>query len=186
MTAPEITVATPADREQVVESLVGAFAGDPVLRHLFPDEDTYPAYAGAFFGHLFDRRVGGGSIFVIEGGRSVAIWETPAGGDDTAGDLAALLPAGALARVREYNAVVHAAMPPQPYWYLGVLGTHPDAAGRGWGRLVMAEGLRRAAAEGVPAVLETATPVNVGIYRRAGWEVLRTLDQPVPTWIMQR
>jgi hypothetical protein len=50
----------------------------------------------------------------------------------------------------------------------------------------MAEGLRRAAASGVPAILETATPKNVEIYRSAGWEVLCELSAPVPIWIMKQ
>jgi hypothetical protein len=29
-----------------------------------------------------------------------------------------------------------------PFWYLGVLGTHPDRAGRRWGHAVMTAGLR--------------------------------------------
>jgi hypothetical protein len=38
--APEITIATRADRGRVVGSLVAAFSEDPVLRYLFPDEGT--------------------------------------------------------------------------------------------------------------------------------------------------
>ncbi|MFG1884452.1 GNAT family N-acetyltransferase [Micromonospora sp. NPDC049102] len=71
-------------------------------------------------------------------------------------------------------------------WYLGVLGTHPDSAGRGWGRAVMRAGLARAAADGLPAILETSKPANVELYRRAGWEVVGSLAEPVPTWVMQQ
>jgi hypothetical protein len=49
----------------------------------------------------------------------------------------------------------------------------------------MGEGLRRAAADGLPAVLETSNPANVEVYRRAGWEVVRSVTEPLPTWIMQ-
>ncbi|MEK8109888.1 GNAT family N-acetyltransferase [Micromonospora sp. M12] len=89
-------------------------------------------------------------------------------------------------RVRGYDEVVHAALPTYPFWYLGVLGTHPDSAGRGWGRAVMRAGLERAAADGLPAILETSKPGNVELYRRAGWEVVGSLSEPVPTWIMQQ
>jgi hypothetical protein len=50
----------------------------------------------------------------------------------------------------------------------------------------MNAGLRRAADDGRPAVLETSNPTNVDIYRRAGWEVVRTLTRPLPIWIMQQ
>ncbi|GAA4459987.1 GNAT family N-acetyltransferase [Phytohabitans houttuyneae] len=187
MPIPEITIATPADREVVVGCTVAAFAKDPVLRYLFPDEVTYPRYAAAFFGHLFDKRVQKQTIWTIERGASTAIWQPPqtgtAAGED---DLSAHLPAGPLARVLAYEEAVHAALPATPFWYLGVLATHPASAGRGWGRAVMNAGLRRAADDGLPAVLETSNPANVELYRRAGWQVVRTVTEPLTIWVMQQ
>ncbi|SIN11948.1 GNAT family N-acetyltransferase [Micromonospora cremea] len=187
MTAPEITIATPADRGAVIGSLVAAFTKDPVLRYLFPDEATYPRYAAAFFGHLFDKRVNKETIWTVGHGASVAIWEPPVTQPESHEDtLAAQFPADVLARVHAYDEAVHAALPESPFWYLGVLGTHPDSAGRRWGRAVMNAGLRRAAVDGLPAVLETSNPGNVELYRRAGWEVVRSVPDPLPTWIMQQ
>ncbi|MFD2077612.1 GNAT family N-acetyltransferase [Actinopolymorpha cephalotaxi] len=198
MTTVEIAVATPADRDRVIGSLVAAFSGDPVLRYLFPDEDTYPTYAGAFFGDLFDRRVHSRTIWTI-GGASVAMWQPPSigtgpadplgtagdeSGDQAGDNLEARLPADVWARVRTYDEAVHVALPTTPFWYLGVLGTHPDSAGRGFGHAVMNAGLRRAAADGLPAVLETSNPANVEMYRRAGWQVTHTVDEPLPIWVM--
>ncbi|MEU7843484.1 GNAT family N-acetyltransferase [Micromonospora sp. NPDC049114] len=192
MTAPEITIATPADRDAVVDSLVAAFVKDPILRFLFPDEETYPRHAATFFGDLFDKRVHRSSIWMTGGGASVAIWEPPAEpstGSPAAGHgspAEARYPADVRARVQGYDEAVHAALPTYPFWYLGVLGTHPHSAGRGWGRAVMRAGLARAAADGLPAILETSNPANVELYRRAGWEALGSLPEPVPTWIMQQ
>lgn len=188
VTAPEITLATPADREPVVDSLVATFVDDPVLRYLFPDQATYPRYAAAFFGYLFDKRVSRQTIWTIGRGASVAIWEPPASGDGSpvAGSLAAALPADAMARVDAYDDAVHAAMPAEPFWYLGVLGTHPSSTGRRWGHAVMRAGLRRAAEDGLPATLETSNPGNVEMYRRAGWEIVRTVPEPLPIWVMRQ
>jgi GNAT superfamily N-acetyltransferase len=188
VTAPEITVATPADRGRVIGSLLAAFVNDPVLRHLFPDDATYPRYAAAFFGHLFDKRVHRGTIWTIGHGASVAMWDAPAAGDKPRdGTLATQLPADALARVDAYDEALHAALPATPFWYLGILGTHPDHAGRRWGHAVMKAGLRRAAADGVPAILETSNPGNVEVYRRAGWEVVVSVTaKPLNIWIMQQ
>lgn len=172
----------------MVDSLVAAFVKDPILRHLFPDEATYPRYAATFFGNLFDRRVHRSSIWTIGGGASVAVWEppaeSPAAGHGSPAE--ARYPADVWARVQGYDEAVHAALPTYPFWYLGVLGTHPDSAGRGWGRAVMRAGLARAAADGLPAILETSNPANVELYRRAGWEVVGSLSEPRPTWIMQQ
>ncbi|GAA4942562.1 GNAT family N-acetyltransferase [Actinoplanes utahensis] len=175
-------VASAADRPRVVDSLVAAFAADPVLRFLFPADEDYPEQAAAFFGHLFDKRVGRGTVWTVAGGMSTAIWEPPGGGTP-AGELD--VPAEARARVKAYDEAVHAALPDEPYWYLGVLGTHPAAAGRRLGRAVMAAGLRRAAADRLPAVLETSTAVNVEIYRRSGWEVVAEVGEPLPIWVMR-
>lgn len=185
-TADGITVATPDDRAAVVTSLVAAFTDDPVLRHLFPEEASYPRYAAAFFGHLFDKRVHRGTIWTIGRGTSVAIWEPPGAREEWPDDdLAAQLPVDALARVHAYDEAVHAALPAAPFWYLGVLGTRPDAAGRRWGHAVMRVGLAHAAAAGLPAILETSNPGNVEVYRRAGWEVVHAFAEPLPTWIMR-
>lgn len=174
--------------------MVAGFVKDPVLRHLFPDDATYPQYAAAFFGQLFDKRVRRGTIWTIEHGAAVAMWDAPAAEDQAPQDTpaaqqdtpAAQLPADATARIHAYDKTVHAALPSQPFWYLGVLCTHPDHAGRGWGHALMATGLRRAAADGLPAVLETSNPANVEMYRRAGWElVVVTPDEPLTVWIMQ-
>jgi GNAT superfamily N-acetyltransferase len=178
-----ISVATPAHRARVVDSLVAAFRSDPVLRHLFPEDADYPAGAGAFFGHLFDKRVARNSIWVVDGGVSVAIWEPPA--VPGSGPVVQLeLPEPAAARMRAYDEAVHAALPTGPFWYLGVLGTHPDHQGKRYGQAVMAAGRERARAEGLPAYLETSTPGNVGMYERAGWKVAAELADPLPIWVL--
>ena len=64
-----------------------------------------------------------------------------------------------------------------------VLGTHPDSAGKGWGRALMSAGI--AAAGNLPCLLETSNPANVGFYGRSGWQVAGEIDQPVPTWILR-
>jgi hypothetical protein len=35
-------------------------------------------------------------------------------------------------------------------------------------------------------VLETSNPGNVELYRRAGWDVVRTLSEPLPIWVMRQ
>ncbi|MFI5955946.1 GNAT family N-acetyltransferase [Cryptosporangium sp. NPDC051539] len=177
-----VTVATPLDRAEVVASLVAAFRDDPVLRYLFPDPERYPAQAAAFFGHLFDKRVGRNTIWTVAGGAATAIWEPPGGALPVT---APALPEETSARMHAYDTAVHDALPSGPFWYLGVLGTRPGHGGRGWARAVMGAGLDRAAADGLPAVLETSKPANVEFYRRGGWEVVATLADPLPIWIMR-
>jgi ribosomal protein S18 acetylase RimI-like enzyme len=164
-------VATAAHRARVVETVVAAFRDDPAFRFFFADPERFDAQAALFAGHLFDRRVDGGTVWVVDGGSAVAMWAGPPG--EPADALAAHgMPADVLDRLDEYDKAVHDLLPPVPHWYLGVLATHPDHAGRRWGRLAMTDGVRLAAEQGFPALLETTNPRNVGIYERAGWSTV--------------
>jgi hypothetical protein len=72
-----VTRATGADRDRVVETVVAAFATDPAFRFFFPDDDTYAEHAGVFAGHLFDKRVDLGTVWIVDGGSAVAMWQPP-------------------------------------------------------------------------------------------------------------
>jgi ribosomal protein S18 acetylase RimI-like enzyme len=177
---PVLAVATPADRAAAVRTFVAAFAEDPAVRWFLPDPDTFEAEATAMGGHLFDLRVGHGTVWIADGGAAVAMWDAPR---SPAGDGAEHAPQ--IGRFGRYQSVVHKKMPKIPHWYLGVLATHPEHRGRRLGRAVMAAGLERAAADGLPAYLETSNPRNVDIYRSAGFEVAEHLMvDELPVWIM--
>jgi len=62
--------------------------------------------------------------------------------------------------------------PHEPHWYLEALGVHPRHHGRGVGSALMAVGLERADADGLPCYLETSDPANETFYRRLGFEVI--------------
>lgn len=181
--ASEVRLATSGDRARVVESLAAAFVADPVLRYLFPTDDEFHVGAPVFFGALFDNRLGAGTVWVADEGRAASLWDGPQATGSS--DLSGLQP-GPLARVQEYDAAIHAALPRTPFWYLGVLGTHPDAAGRGLGRAVMAAGVASAEESGLPCVLETSKPENLEFYARGGWEVIDVVENPVRTWVLRR
>jgi ribosomal protein S18 acetylase RimI-like enzyme len=179
----EITQATPADRDQVVRTVVAAFVADPAYRYFFPDDETYDRYATTFTEYLFDKRVGLGTVWIAAGGAVAALWDPPQ--KQSQPGLALDLPADVMARIDAYDEVVHPLLPTEPHWYLGVLATHPDHAGRRWGRAVMAAGVTAAHAEGLPAYLETTNPSNVDLYERAGWRVVgRTGDGGPTTWVL--
>ncbi len=186
MNQPRVTQATPADRPGVVETVVAAFKTDPAFRFFFPDDATYHTHSSTFAGYLFDRRVHSGTVWVVGAGASVAMWDAPSTVEVVATPPAELvLPAEVMDRLDVYHEAVQTALPAATGWYLGILATHPDHAGRRWGRSVMAGGLDRARTEGHPAYLETTNPRNIDLYQRAGWEVLDTLMVgPVQVWTM--
>jgi GNAT superfamily N-acetyltransferase len=184
----EINPATPADRDRVVATVVAAFRADPAFRYFFPEDDTYSAHAAEFTRYLFDRRVQLGTVWVALDGAVAALWDPPPPATPAAHTsvVALDLPAEARERIDRYDSAVHGMLPTEPHWYLGVLATHPDQAGRRLGRRLMAAGVTTAHAEGLPACLETTNPANVELYQREGWAVLdHVTGGGVPdTWVL--
>lgn len=176
-----IGVAGPRDRERVVQIAVAAFRSDPFLRLMLPDDDEYAESAPEFFGALFDRRIGAGTVWMA-GDAAISMWDGPGAPTETL----FRLPDTARAVLEEYDAAVHGLLPTGRHWYLGVLATDPAHSGRKLGRAVMRAGMDRAAADGLPAYLETTNPANVALYERAGWQVQDHLELPLPVWLMRR
>jgi len=174
-------LAAKEDRESVVGTVVAAFAEDPAFHYFFGDDaDARRVFAG----YLFDLRAGSDSVWLVDGGASVAMWDPPS--RPSGSGLPAEFPAAARQRLRDYDLAVHGAFPKTPFWYLGVLATHPQHAGRRLGRAVMQPGLERARADGLPAYLETATARNVALYERSGWQVTQELVVAgLDVWILR-
>jgi GNAT superfamily N-acetyltransferase len=186
----EVVRATPADRARVVATVVAAFVADPAFRYFFPDDASYHRHAAAFTGYLFDRRVGLGTVWLAQGGAVAALWDPPAGAapaipEPSSEPVAPDVPAEVRERIDRYDETVHRLLPDYPFWYLGVVATHPAHAGRRLGRRLMAAGVTTAHADGLPAVLETTNPANVDLYQHEGWEVLAHDDGGgPPTWVL--
>ena len=152
----------------VVQVLARAFADDPVLSWVFP-EDTEARlrllWAVVAHGHV-DAADGVG-----------AIWRAP---DETVeeGDASALYASSTpeeLGRLAALDGAMTAAHPhDEPHWYLLAIGTDPAVQGQGRGGALLAAGLERAG--GQPSYLESTNPRNVSLYLRHGFEVVGTID----------
>jgi ribosomal protein S18 acetylase RimI-like enzyme len=180
-----------ADRERTVAIVADAFATDPVVRWIFPNDATYPDRARAFFGFLFDSRVTRGGVWVSAGGEAAALWSPPGGDAEDErewGSVAAGFTAAEVERCDAWDAAVAPHHPEGDQWYLGVLATAPEHQGRGHGSAVAAPGLAAATTAGVPAFLETAVERNVVLYERLGFVVTGEIDDPaLPRgWCMRR
>ncbi len=184
MTEPSIRIATPADRADVIDTVVAAFDQDPAFRWFFPTDTSWARNVQPFVGALFDSRVDSSATWLVDDAAAVAMWADPAA-ESLRADLGALDDA-ALARLSAYNAATADGLPDEPFWYLGVLATRPDRQGERLGRTVMEAGLRRAATTGVPAYLETTKPANVSMYERSGWSVTaeNTIDS-LTIWVLR-
>jgi len=105
-------------------------------------------------------------------------------------EVASLLPEGldSLGRGGRWERLLARHHPRQPHWYLQTLAVAPAAQRRGVGTALVAPGLARADAEGMPVFLETQRESNIPYYRRFGFELTEEISLPdsPPLWLMWR
>jgi ribosomal protein S18 acetylase RimI-like enzyme len=190
---PEARPATDSDAPEAGRALADAFRTDPVWQWMIDDA------------RRFDRRAGRLHEAIVRMHLPLdSVWVTPA--DDPAGsarDPGALSAVGIWAPPKQYKvpvartlAVAHLLAttnltslrriaatteldrlhPTEPHWYLAVLGTRPDAEGRGHGGAVLHPVFARADADGVGCYLESSKEANIPYYERHGFTVTGTHD----------
>jgi len=166
---------TSADEAPAIDTVVLAFAADPVARWSWPHSRQYltsmPSFIRAFGGNAFTH----GSAYCTDGYAGAALWLPPGVPPDeemlgeivcrtvsasTRGDVFAVL---------EQAAKYH---PAQPHWYLPCIGVDPVHQGKGHGDALMTYALQHCDRDQVPAYLESTNPRNVSLYRRHGFEAL--------------
>jgi ribosomal protein S18 acetylase RimI-like enzyme len=76
----------------------------------------------------------------------------------------------------EASAAIRALRPEGPHWYLSAVGTVGAARGMGAGRALVAAGIDRAAAAGLPVHLESTNPANASDYERLGFASVGRVD----------
>ncbi len=75
------------------------------------------------------------------------------------------------------------------FWYLSIVGIHPDSQGKGLGRLLIEKQLQSADKLQIPTFLETFTPRNMSFYNRLGYKSVASFFEPTTNaeyWIMIR
>ncbi|KAB2376105.1 GNAT family N-acetyltransferase [Actinomadura montaniterrae] len=198
--SPLVRAAGGADADALAAVLGRAFDDDPVWRWILPDDASRVRRLTGVFGILL-RQVHlrhGGTEAAGRGPdvEAAALWDPPglwrvplrAQAAQAVPLLRALgrrVPAAlrALGEIEKHH-------PPEPHWYLAVLGTDPPAQGNGLGGALLRSRLDRCDAEGVPAYLESSKERNVPYYERFGFRVTRELALPgrgcPPVWLMWR
>ncbi len=193
MPEPRIRRALPADRDALVATVAAAFREDPAWRFLLAGE--YERLAPRFVATLLELRLGRGSVWVSDDLATVAMWEPPRGESDSSVDREALWDrfrrdAGeeAWTRLAAYNQALDALAPAEPFWYLGVLATHPARRREGLASAVLAPALERADRDGLACCLETSTDANRRFYEARGFVESRRvpLAGGPPTWWLRR
>jgi GNAT superfamily N-acetyltransferase len=188
-----VRAATVADVEPVATMVAASFATDPAWTFMIPLGNA--AARESFARTLLIPRIRRGTAWITDDCTAVAMWDrkhVDARVDDDHDARWAAFRADVgeeiWARVETYEAALLTIAPPKPYWYLGVLATHPDHRGRGLATAVLSPGLAAADAEGWDCWLETSTPSNKAFYTGRGFTEAIEVDIPggPPTWWLRR
>ena len=175
----DVHSATERDRHTVIGVITLAFATDPMARWAFPDPATYlavmPHVAAAFGGNGFPH----GAAHLIDGGMGAAMWLPPGVAPDDE-RLVALtnenVPKDRLADMMQIFEQMDRFHPPDPCWYLPLIGVDPAHQGRGCGSALLRYALARCDRDGMPAYLESSNPRNVSLYLRHGFEMIGNIQ----------
>lgn len=174
--------------------LARAFRSDPVHRWILPGELDWALASDAFFAMVLREALRDAGVYTDADLAGAAVWFTPC---PTPAPLAVrlwniarwfALVGRRASRVGSQLARLERTRPPEPHWYLAVLGTDPHRQGRGVGSALLAPVLARCDADRIPAHLESSKIENVPFYERHGFRVVDefTFRGGPTVWCMHR
>lgn len=162
------------ERSRALDTLVLAFAADPVERWLYPRPDSYLGsfrqFLAAFGGRAFDEQ----TAWKIGQCSAVALWLPPGAepdGDFLIGTLTDTVAPEQHDVMFAVLGQMEEAHPGYSHWYLPWLGVDPAVQGRGLGTQLLRPTLALVDQGHLPAYLETPNPRTIPFYERLGFEV---------------
>ena len=181
----EIIQLGPPHRDASVATLAAAFQNDPAIAYMMPDLASRPRRLTRLYRWMFAEHLVNGIVLGTAGAEVVTLWRPPGAVHlhEPIGHPGALrfvpIFGRHIPRAIRLDDAIRAHLPADEGWhYLRVAGVRPDCQGKGLGGLAIRAGLAEAAARGVPAVLETATPGNLGLYQNLGYQVVSEWQVP--------
>ncbi|WP_201274683.1 GNAT family N-acetyltransferase [Sinorhizobium medicae] len=179
MKSPTVRVMAGTEEDLAIETVLLAFAADPMARWTWPHAHQYlaamPRMIRAFGSSAFFN----GGAFCTDGYAGTALWLSPGVHSDEEG-LGAVLEstvsrslAPETTAIFEQMATYH---PTEPHWYLPLIGVDPAHQGEGHGDALMTYALARCDRDHAPAYLESSNPRNIPFYRRYGFEPLGSIQ----------
>ena len=178
MSANKIKTSTLSDNEKIVAVITMAFSTDPAARWLYPDSqqflDHFPPFVRAFGGSAFEHD----SAYYADGCPGAALWLPPGVHPDEEA-LDRVLDRSVGDRKDEVMTVLNemgSYHPPEPHWYLPLIGVDPMHQGKGIGSALLAHALIPCDRDKRLAYLESTNPRNNPLYQRHGFELLGTID----------
>lgn len=173
--APDIMNASASDELSIINTIVLAFATDPMARWSWPDVSQYldvmPQFIRAFGGSAFQSS----SAHCTVDHRGAALWLPPgvSPDEDAMGEIfeasVSSVMLGDVYAVIEKMEQFH---PAAPHWYLPLMGVDPVLHGKGYGSALLSHVTQQCDREGSLAYLESSNPKNIPLYKRHGFQVI--------------
>jgi len=186
MSSAEVRLVGEADVPTLARILVRAYMDDPLAAWICESRALRAELLEALYAARLAQMLPFGGAWCDPARLSVAVWIAPEQRQKSLRSTAALrrcllrpqlvsrlpLLASGFAAMRQ--------MRPSgpPHWYLSLLGTDPEARGRGVGSAVLEPVLQRCDRDGVGAYLESSNARNLCFYERLGFRVTGELRLP--------
>ncbi|MFM8856654.1 MAG: GNAT family N-acetyltransferase [Actinomycetota bacterium] len=170
-----IRPAQQTDLTQIRKTFIRSFWEDPVVRWLFPDDEDFRD--GSMMIDFFRRLIAHGCSSVTPDVVAFALWIPPGRPDVEFETIQTDPPSDELiGKFIALGEAIAVHTPAEDHWYLQTVGTHPDWQRRGYGSLLIEEGIARARRDGLGVYLETETIENVAYYQHLGFEIRSEWD----------
>ena len=185
-TPPRARRASVADLPTLTRTLARAFADDPVARWACPPASVRPRMLERFYDVRLRQLLSEDEVWTDPDRSAAALWAPPERWRTTLRDDLALARGMLVPRLlgrlpfvfHGFTGIERRHPPSPPHWYLAILGTAPEAQGRGLGSSVLAPVLERCDEDGVGAYLESSKERNIAFYGRHGFRVTREMRLP--------
>ena len=179
MGSPTVRVMTAADATPAIDTIVLAFAADPMARWSWPQSHQYltalPKLAQALGGKGFAQ----GAAYCTEDYVGVALCLPPGVRADEEA-LAEITQNTVSPSIRDDMVAVFEQMakyhPHEPHWFLPFIAVDPAHQGKGHGDALMTYALERCDRDRASAYLESSNPRNISLYRRHGFKELGSIQ----------
>jgi GNAT superfamily N-acetyltransferase len=169
-----------ADVPALARMLARAFLDDPVASWAWRPDRLRLGALERFHAVRLRQLLAGEEVWTNDELTCAALWAPPGRWHSSLRETAALVPSFLHPRLLMRMPMValgwekleraHPHKP--PHLYLALLGTEPDAQGRGLGSAVLAPVLEQCDSDGVGAYLESSKKRNIDFYARHGFRVL--------------
>jgi GNAT superfamily N-acetyltransferase len=180
------------DLPAISDVWVDAFAADPYLRWIEPDDQRWPAFGGAWMTFIVELAFERGHTYLDDSADVAVAWIPPdlslVGPDDLARGRAIIAEHAGENRAEEALATIvrargHAVE--DAHWTLQYIGVRPGRAGAGVGAAAVAPLLGVCDAEALPCGLVSTNRRNVSFYERLGFRVDAEVETPDGVAVMR-